>query len=76
MTTSSVTFSFKLECYYNWYLFLGGMNLTEAQVEGDGVSNIVNQGVNGYWYSSSSMKIEMCISSCLKYNFNFAAITP
>ena len=79
-TTKSTTISSDIPinyvCYYNWYLFLGGMNIIQAQLEGMGINNIVNQGVNGYWYSSDSMTIKMCANSCLKYGFIYAAITP
>ena len=74
--TTSPSNPINFECYYNWYLFLGGMNVTQAQVEGVDMNNIVNQGANGYWYSSNSMTIQMCTSSCVKYGFIYAAITP
>ncbi len=75
MKTSPCIF-INYECYYNWYLFLGGMNETQAQVESMNINNIINQGTNGYWYSSNSMTIQTCTSSCVKYGFIYAAITP
>jgi len=63
-----------LECLYGWYLFQGGMTQCQAQTEGGSVSNTVNEIASGYWYHSSSMTAEMCINSCLKYNFTMAAV--
>ncbi len=56
--------------------------MTQAQAESDlyGGGAQHNYGPNGYtnyWYSSSSsMTGEMCVSSCQKYGFIYAAINP
>ena len=72
-TTNSTFILLNFTCYFNWNLFLGGKNFTQGN--GTSLSNAASQGVNGYWYSSDSMNIEMCISSCLNSNFNYAVLT-
>ena len=57
-----------------WNFFKGGMNISQAQAES--TSTPYNSGVSGYWYYSSLLTAEMCINSCLKYDFTMAAIEP
>ena len=63
-----------MECINpNWNLFLDGLNQFQAQAES---CTITNEAPSGYWYLFSSMTGEMCICSCLKYGFIYAAIDP
>jgi hypothetical protein len=80
ITTSSSTLSPTIsatsnytDCIYGWYLFKGGLNQTQAQAEGTGTAY---KGVSGYWYYSGRLNSSMCIKSCLKYGFVYAAIEP
>jgi len=57
-------------------LFQGGLSQAQAQAEGGTASNIAVSSSSGYWYTSSSMSNSMCINSCLKYGFFYAAINP
>ena len=58
--------------------------MTQAQAESDlydGGALVQHNygpiGYTNYWYSSSSsMTGEMCVSSCQKYGFTYAAINP
>jgi hypothetical protein len=65
-----------LECYFNGYLFQGGLSQAQAQTEGGTASNTAVSSSSGYWYSSASMTNNMCIKSCLKYGFIYAALSP
>jgi hypothetical protein len=81
-TAKSSILSMYTECYYNSILFQNGLNMTQAQVEsdlyGDGGAlvkfNYGPSGYSNYWYNSSTMTGEMCVSSCAKYGFIYAAI--
>jgi len=60
-----------------WKLFLEGLTQAQAQTySGTCNSNIANEAPSGYWYSSTSMTSEMCMCSCRKYGFIYAAIDP
>ena len=65
-------------CYTNWNLFLGGLNLSQAQAEANALSGggIYNSGTSGYWFCQSQISGSSCASSCLKYGFIYAAIEP
>jgi len=51
------------------------MTICQAQAENQFYAP-VNEGLSGYWYLSTTMSGQMCLSSCLKYNFVYAAINP
>ena len=63
----------KSQCYFGSALFLGGLNLSQAQAEAK-IGSITQKGANVYWYSSNLMSGGRCASSCLKYGFVYAAI--
>ena len=62
----------------NWNFFLNGLTQAQAQAESktNSTAYIYNEASSIYWYTSSSMTGKMCICSCLKYGFTFAAINP
>jgi len=65
------------QCYSTWNLFLGGLNLSQAQNEATSkIGTIADEGTSGYWYKSNSMSGSLCAISCLKYGFIYAAIEP
>ena len=66
----------KHECYDNWFLFRDGLTICQAQTENPQVAPF-NIRLNTYSYLDINlMSGEMCASSCLKYGFAYAAITP
>ena len=73
-STSTPSYSsIQLECYFNWFLYQGGLTRDQAAAESGSISN---NGPSGYWYTSELMTNSMCINSCLKYGFIYAAINP
>jgi hypothetical protein len=70
--TTSATSNYT-DCIYGWFLFKGGLNQTQALAEG---TVTAYEGVSGYWFYSSVLNSDMCIKSCLKYGFIYAAIEP
>jgi hypothetical protein len=49
------------------------MSVCQAQAENLNVLPL-NEATSGYWYTSSVMSGDICLNSCLKYNFVYAGI--
>ena len=65
------------QCYSNSGLFLGGLNASEAQTEAQANNgSSISEGTSGYCFSSNAMSGSICVTSCLKYGFVYAAVKP
>ena len=51
------------------------LDMTQSQAQTENPSCTWQASQTGVWYCSSSMTVEMCVSSCQKYGFSLAGFS-